>query len=309
MGTRQVPVLEIGGTHVTAALVDTRAWCPVDGAVAQHPLDAHGTADELVTAMVDAAASLPPISGEPWGVAIPGPFDYARGVAEFNGVDKFDALRGLDLGDILRRSLTGGTGRVYFVNDAEAFAVGEWVAGAARGHSRSIGVTLGTGIGSAFLIEGVAQRRGPGVPPQGRLDLLEIAGHPLEDLVSRRAIRAGYAALTGSVGSGQLDVRDIAARARDGDGAASVAMDEPLEALGRVLAPRALDFGASILVVGGSIALGWDVVSRPMRSGMSHVRPGWPGSLRVTSARRSEDAALLGAARHAVLRASSDPSR
>jgi len=298
-------VLEIGGTHVTAAVVDTGTWRVLAGAGARCELDAGGPADEVLAAFVDAAVALRPADGSMWGVAIPGPFDYARGVADYHGVAKFDALRGVDLGDVLRRTLTGGRGHVYFVNDAEAFAVGESVAGAAREHHRAVGVTLGTGVGSAFLVDGIAQSSGPGVPEQGRLDLLEVDGRPLEDTISRRAIRERYAELTGMV-AGQPDVRDIVARARAGDVDADRAMDERLRALGRVLAPRALDFGASILVVGGSISLAWDVVEGPLLAGMDQASPGWSDSFVVAPAQRTEEAALLGAACHAVRRASED---
>lgn len=292
----RLPVLEIGGTHVTAAWVDTGAWRVADGPGVRRALDARGTADELVEAMVDAARSLGAPDGASWGVAIPGPFDYARGVADFHGVGKLDALRGVDLGRILRQAVTGGTGHAHFVNDAEAFAVGEWAAGAASGHRRVIGVTLGTGVGSCFLVDGIALGHGPGVPPHGRLDLVEVAGQPLEDTVSRRAIRAHYAGVAGEIAPTRLDVREIAARARAGDIAAKRALGEPLKALGRILAPSALDFEASILVVGGSIALAWDVIEGPLRAGMSAASPVWSDVLRLAPAHRGEESPLLGAA-------------
>jgi glucokinase len=305
MVSRRVPVLEIGGTHVTAALVDIGEWRVVADVGSRLEVDARGAADKIISTLVEAAGSLQPADRTLWGVAIPGPFDYSRGVATFRGVGKFDSLRGVHLGDVLQRTITGPTGRVHFVNDAEAFAVGEWVAGQAKGHRRVVGVTVGTGIGSAFLVEGVAQRRGPGIPPQGRLDLLDIAGRPLEDTVSRRAIRGRYAELTADLASGSLDVKDIATRARTGDVLARRALDEPLQALGRVLAPSAVDFGASTIVVGGSIALAWDVIEPPLFSGMDEAAPAWSGSFGVVAAQRIEQAALLGAAWHAVHRAAS----
>jgi glucokinase len=307
MVSRRVPVLEIGGTHVTAALVDIGTWRVVAGAGGRRAVDAHGAADKIISTLVDAARSLQPADRSLWGVAIPGPFDYSRGVATFSGVGKFDALRGVDLGDVLRRTIAGRTGSVHFVNDAEAFAVGEWVAGQAKGHHRVIGVTVGTGIGSAFLVEGVAQRRGSGIPPQGRLDLLEIDGLPLEDTVSRRAIRTRYAKLTGEVAGASLDVKDIARRARTGDVLARRALDVPLQALGRVLAPTAVDFGASIIVVGGSIALAWDVIEPALLSGMDQASPAWSNSFGIAAAQWIEEAALLGAACHTVHRAASHP--
>ena len=57
---------------------------------------------------------------------------------------------------------------IRFLNDAEAFLLGESVAGAARGHAPRVGITLGTGLGSAFLADGEIVRSGPDVPPERR---------------------------------------------------------------------------------------------------------------------------------------------
>lgn len=301
MAARRLPVLEIGGTHVTAAVVDTATWQVVAGTIARRHMDAGGPANEIVAALVDTAASLRPADVSLWGVAVPGPFAYARGIGDFRRVGKFDALSGVDLGSVLRHSIAGGAGRVEFVNDAVAFAVGEWVAGAAFGHHRVIGVTLGTGVGSAFLVRGVAQSDGPGVPAEGRLDLLEIAGRPLEDTVSRRAVRTGYAALTGEAG-GRLDVRDIAIRARAGDRDAARVIEEAMRALGGVLAPRAVAFGATVVVVGGSMALAWDLMKPALRAGMADGSPSWASAFDLRPARAVEDAPLVGAAWHALRR-------
>ena len=299
MDPQRLPVLEIGGTHVTAAVVDVGGW-DVEAGTVRRELDASGSADEIVATMTEAAASVRLVGASLWGVAIPGPFDYARGIAEFHGVGKLEALRRVDLGDLLRRALTGGAGRIAFVNDAEAFAVGEWTAGAASGHDRAIGVTLGTGVGSAFLVDGVAQRSGPGVPPDGRLDLLEIDGRPLEDTISRRAIRSRYSSQTGQWGLDQLDVREIVSLARDGDADATAVVHDAISALGRTLAPRAVEFGATVVVAGGSIALAWDVIEDHLRAGMSDVSPGWADHLLLVRAKRLTEAALVGAARHAL---------
>jgi glucokinase len=72
--------------------------------------------------------------------------------------------------------------------------LGEWVAGAARGYARVVAITLGTGVGSAFLDAGTVVSSGPTVPPNGDVYRLFINGCPLEQAVSNRAIVASYAA-------------------------------------------------------------------------------------------------------------------
>ncbi|MQA24465.1 MAG: ROK family protein [Micromonosporaceae bacterium] len=276
-----IPVLEIGGTHVTTALVDLRGTCVVGRT--RRPLDAQGSAAQVLGAVLRCAASPPVPPGSTWGVAVPGPFDYDKGVALFEGVGKFDSLYGVDVRAALLDGLRQGPAEAVFLNDAHAFALGEWIAGAARGHRRAAGITLGTGVGSAFLADGHACHEGPGVPPEGRIDLVRLDGRPLEDTVSRRAIRAAY-------GDPQADVHDVAARARAGDQRARQVLDDAFAGLGGVLGPCLAGFGATVLVVGGSMAASFDLIGPPLAAGLGDVR------IEVRTSSLAEDAALIGAA-------------
>ncbi|HUC14578.1 MAG TPA: ROK family protein, partial [Acidimicrobiales bacterium] len=210
---RPVPVLEIGGTHVTAAQVDlARGAVLVDG-VRRRTLSPGGSATEILGAIIACGTELPVLAGEPWGVAVPGPFDYQSGVAAFEGVGKFEALYGVDVGAALMVGLPGPPGSVTFLNDAEAFLWGEWLFGAEVGDEPLVAITLGTGIGSAFLADGEIRRSGTGVPREGRVDLLLVAGRPLEDVVSARAIERDYRRRSGVA---PRDIAFIAHEARSG---------------------------------------------------------------------------------------------
>lgn len=281
------PVLEIGGTHVTAALVSTGESAVV--AAERVPLDSAAGAPAILDRLALAAQRIDAPAGAAWGVAIPGPFDYEAGVGSFTGVGKFDSLHGVRLGDQLLRHLRPAPGSVRFVNDATAYGLGEWAAGAARGHDRSVCLTLGTGIGSVFVADGVPVDDGPDVPPDGHAYLLTWRGEPLEETVSRRALRTRYAALTGEA----VDVHEIAARARQGDPTARLVVDDALRALGCVMAPWIRRFGASLLVVGGSVARSWDLVEGPL--GEALTAEGVEGVV-VAQAEHLEEAPLHGAA-------------
>ncbi|MEV8017453.1 ROK family protein [Streptomyces sp. NPDC086554] len=278
-------VLEIGGTHVTAALVE-QDGLRVSRRISR-PVDARASAENVLGAVIRCAEELGAPAGGVWGVAVPGPFDYGKGIARFEGVGKFDDLYGIDVRAVLLDGVRPRPTDVVFLNDAHAFLLGEWRAGAARGERRCAGITLGTGVGSAFLADGEVRRDGPGVPPEGRVDLLKWAGAPLEDTVSRRAILARYR-------DGDADVHDVAARAREGDRRARRVLDEALTALGVVLAPCLRDFRASVLVVGGSMARSWDLVRPSLRSGLGDT------PVRVRRGLLAGDAALVGAAGYAV---------
>lgn len=285
-----MPVLEVGGTHVVAALVDFGEGAPRVVRGERHPLPADGTADEIVDRIAFCGRSLPEPPRGRWAVALPGPFDYAAGVARYEGVGKFDALCGLDLGRALLARLPGATG-INFLNDAVAFALGEAAYGASAGHERSVGITLGTGVGSAFLAGGRPVTDGPLVPPQGRADLIRCDGVPLEEGVSRRAVIRAYREATGQ----ERDVREIAALARRGDAVATRVVKGAFGLLGRALGPWLAHFRPTVVVVGGAMTGSWDVLGPAVRDGVRASEPQAAGIPWVT-ARRGTDAPLLGAA-------------
>jgi glucokinase len=283
-----VPVLEVGGTHVTAALVEPSGWQVTQ--TTRHHLDADASADVLLNRIWRAGNALRAPAGAVWGVAMPDPFDYQRGIGQFEGVGKFTSLRGVDVGDALRSRLRG---TMAFVNDADAFLLGEWAAGAAAGTRRCAGITLGTGIGSAWLVDGHVVD--PGMPPGGRLHRMTIGGRPLEDVVSRRAIRLAYATAGGDPNA---DVQEIAEAARAGSAVARRVLDEAMTALGRVVGRCCAGFRAEVLVVGGSMSASWDLFERAFRVGA--LGNGLP---RIALAADSDRAPLIGAAVHATRRA------
>lgn len=299
------PVLEVGGTHVTAALVAGGAlgepvnWRVLSGTVKRVSLDAHGSAEAILSTLAGAAASLPPGHNNTWGIAVPGPFDYDAGIARYRGVGKFDQLRDHDLGTSLAGLLAPAPRTLVFLNDADAFGIGEYAIGTAGNHERAVCITLGTGIGSSFLDHGVPVKEGSTVPPDGSAYLLQHNGVPLEDTVSRRAIRAAYAAATGIAADADpvsvADVREIAEAARAGNTTAARVLHDAFSALGQALAPYLDSFKAETLIVGGSMAQSWDLVERAIRDGIAKARPAL-AALPLTQAERAEDAGLIGTA-------------
>ena len=291
--------MEVGGTHVTAAVVDVSTGQVLGPTRSRRPLNSDGPATDVIQTLIDAATPVAAAAGQnaTLGVAIPGPFDYARGIGRFEGVAKFESLTGLDVGATLRAGLDGLVARIAFLNDADAFVLGEWAWGAAAGHRRVAGVTLGTGVGSGFLDEGRVVVDDPRVPPDGSVHLLSIDGLALEEAVSRRALlrraRLAIADLPADA-----DVLDVAMLARAGDRRARRVFDDAFAVLGSALAPWLARFEASVLVVGGSMAGSWDLVGPPLLGALLQAEPALAG-LAVRPAAHPEDSALIGAAVHA----------
>ena len=202
---------------------------------------------------------------------------------------KFESLNGVDVGAALRDLLVADG--VRFLNDADAFGIGEAAVGAARGQARAVCLTLGSGIGSTFLADGLPVKTGGAIPSGGFVHTLRYAGRPLEDSMSRRALRAAYRQATGR----DLDVRELADQVRAGEPDAARVWEAGFDAMTAAIAPWLRSFGADLVVVGGSIARSWDLVGPSLAEGFDAA-----GALvTVVPAAHPDDAALFGAARWA----------
>jgi len=180
-------VYDVGGSHVAAAV------CFQDGyrlgPVVSTPHPGEETSDAFVTMLhrigVEARSGFGPVEGA--ALAFPGPFDFAAGVSRMT--HKLPFLYGIDLRGELAALFGWQPSQVRFLLDSAAFLMGEIGAGAAKGVARAVGITLGTGIGSAFSVDGRLVTSGPGVPPRGEVWDLPYEGRILEESVSTRAIK------------------------------------------------------------------------------------------------------------------------
>lgn len=273
-----VAVLEVGGSHVTAAVVSSDTWAV--NVVERADLESQQAAEIVLGQLATAARKLPLANG--LAVALPGPFDVETGIAWYRGQGKFDNLYGYNVGERLRDLLN--LDQILFMNDAEAFAVGEWTAGEVRGLDRCVGVTIGTGIGTAFLAGGRVVREGETVPPGGELYKTSYDGKPLEDWISARAILRAYFDRTGSE-EPEIGVKEIAKRARGGAADARGVLLEAFGVLASALAPWLERFGVTKVVLGGSISGAFDIVRKVF-------------DVEVAATEDTEHSALIGAAAH-----------
>lgn len=290
----RVIALDVGGSSAKSAVVVPGGQ--VLGAVREAPVDSAGSADAILGSLAQAIANhLAGAVPAGIGLGFPGPFDYAAGVSWITGVEKFEALYGLDVRHGLRERLGQVEVPLLFRNDAEAAIVGEAVYGAGRGRGRLIGVTVGTGLGSAFVVDGQPVTTGPGVPAQGWLYPVLFRGQRADDCFSRRGLLARLRA----AGMAWGDVKLAAEAARRGDQAARQVLAAFGADLGSFLDPFAVAFGAEGVLVAGGLARALDLFLAPLQQALS---------VPVLPARRGTEAALLGVA-ELVFNPSSDPHR
>ncbi len=283
--SQRVIALDVGGTSVKSALVAPAGR--VTGEPSITPIDSSGEAEDILSTFsrIIRANLEASQTSDLLGVALgfPGPFDYAAGICLIEGLEKYGAIYGVDMRNALRARLDLGDLPILFRNDAEAAVVGEARYGAGRNYRRLIGVTLGTGCGSAFLVDGIPVTSGPGLPPNGWLYPVLFRGLRADDLFSRRGLesRLQVANVT------ERNVKDAAAAARAGDVAARQVFEAFGADLGTFLNPFAVAFAAEAVLVLGRIAGAMDLFGPHLRQALSG--PALPGE-------RGSDAALLGAA-------------
>jgi glucokinase len=148
---------DIGGSHLTAAIVSIDARAVLKETQQRVPVDCHASLSEILNQWSTALNKVMDLSGleiDHLSLAVPGPFDYQNGVSLIKGMHKYDALYGADIKQLISNA-TGITAKnIVFRNDAEAFLHGEVIAGAASGYNHVAGLTLGTGMGSAISKNG-----------------------------------------------------------------------------------------------------------------------------------------------------------
>ena len=277
-------VLEIGGTHASACRVDVSGG-KISSPVERVDFEADPDLEQFERVVAELTQRFAPWGLGRWAIAVPGPFDYQRGIGRYHGVGKFEALDGMDFRALLA---TIGIPDTHFLNDADAFGLGEAKFGAGKGREAVVCLTLGTGVGSAFVKAGRCLHDGVDVPPDGYAYRINVDGCPLEDTMSRRALIAAWRSRSGL----DEDVKIIAERARTGDPAALGVFATAFTGLARGLAPYLTSFEAEVLVVGGSIAKSWDLVAELLRRGLETQDVKLP----VVPAQRSDEAPFLGAA-------------
>lgn len=184
---------DIGGSHITAAICNTNAFDIEEHSITRVEVNSKATATEIIASWKSAlqlSLSNTKVDVAGLGVAMPGPFDYAKGISYIKGLNKYESIYGMDIKSVFAGFLNMDTGNVRFRNDAEATIAGEALAGAGTGYKNVAGVTLGTGFGSAYCADGITRDLNYGSDPYKET----IA----DDYLSTRWFQKRYQELTGT---------------------------------------------------------------------------------------------------------------
>jgi glucokinase len=284
--------VDIGGSHISCAACNIAEKRYLPETFSENDADNQGTVDEIIgiwsktiQRTID-KVGIDNVAGI--GFAMPGPFDYANGIAMFKGNNKkFENLYGLDVRDALRKKMNlPDAFPIRFINDATAFAIGEDWIGKANGSKRSMAITLGTGFGSSFLCDRLPVVSGSKVPDKGCVWYLPFENANADDYFSTRGFLNRYFEKTGIQLSG---VKELAQLAIDSPEAKSL-FDDFGTKLGQFLCPLMMNFGVEVLVIGGNISNAYPL----FRDSLNGYLIANGADIRVSVSELKETASMIG---------------
>jgi predicted NBD/HSP70 family sugar kinase/mannose-6-phosphate isomerase class I len=248
--------VDIGGSHISTALVSMNGSELLEGSLCKEPVHSQGNSEQIVGQWIKALeyslakAEDSKIKGI--GISIPGPFDYSEGISWIKGLNKYEGLYGVNIRDLLTSRLScGGRLPIYFENDAVCFGLGESQLGKAAACQKIIAITLGTGFGATFLEHNTIQKTGKGVPPGGYLYNVPFKEGIAESYISTAWLVNQFNTKTGHIVKEAKQVYEYALK---GDQTAITIFKEFGKNLGECLLPWVMEFDAQCLVLGGSLS-------------------------------------------------------
>ena len=298
-----IGAVDIGGTKIAVGMVNddgkvlARRQCPTA------PERGYAAALKNIQEMLQNTASEGQTQITGIGIGSTGPLDALTG--EFGDVNFFPNWKGENPVNDLARIFQV---RVAMENDGDAAALGEGSWGAGRDKNRLMYVTLGTGIGTGFIIDGQLYRGVDGSHPEVGHHLIDPSGPPCvcgfcgcwEAMAAGPAMTEWMKKETPAdyPYRDDLSAKRICELAKAGDQWASRAVDRETSYLGLGLANLVTIFTPDAIVLGGSLMKSADLfldgVKKIVRDSCRLVPC---DRTEITLASLGEDSNLIGAAR------------
>jgi glucokinase len=278
--------IDIGGTNSRVGTVSPEGRVLVRAAA---PTDAARGSAATITTLLDMihqvlSDSHARLSGpSAIGIAISGPIDVNTGI-----VSNPYTLGGWPPTDIVSPFRAAFQGAVVIAeNDANAAAVGEWRVGVGRGANRFVMVTLGTGIGVGFLVDGQIQRGSNGSHGE--------AGHLVLD-PSGPSCYCGAKGCWESLASGTALSNRLKDPSHMDRADYSRAIEQIAHWTGLALVNLCAVFSPDAIAIGGGAGAQFDLMKDSISEVMHQHRRLIRTDVPVLAAQAGDDAGLIGAA-------------
>lgn len=285
MDNSVVAGVDIGGSHITVALVDLKKKTILDHTWRRMHIDSLGNAQTILNSWQEVildsfrAHNMNPTA---IGIAMPGPFDYEQGISLMKNQNKYDALYDLNIRELLSDRLLVDQCDIKFTNDAACFLQGEVFAGLAKDADKVLGLTLGTGFGSAFAVGGKAV--------DADLWCAPFKEGIAEDYLSTRWFVKRYSELAGGL---LKDVKELVALDNH---YTRILFSEFGNNLAEFLAPVVRAEHTELIVLGGNIANAYHLFATELKAKLRQEKI----NVQIGKTILGENATLLGAASYCL---------
>ena len=161
--TKIILTADIGGSHITSALIDLEKKVEINGSWSRSKLNSTGFAADIIDAWagtLEKSCLGYEIRSLKINIAMPGPMDYKNGISKIKAQGKYKSLYNLNIKILLANRLGVSPSAIHFINDAACFLKGEVFSGSLEGYDHAIGLTLGTGLGTSHIINGQVKDAG-----------------------------------------------------------------------------------------------------------------------------------------------------
>jgi glucokinase len=310
MPGRRIIGVDVGGTKLLAGAIDTELSVHRRAQRSVRGLDQSSLLDLAVQA-VEEAREFAGGDVEAVGFGIPAQIDHRTGrVLMSNHLPLAD----VPFADVMSERL----GLPVFVdNDANATALAEHRAGAARGLSEVVVLTLGTGIGGGLILRGELYRGAIGAGGELGHVVIDLHGPPCPGNCPNRgcaeALASGLAltrearrlaeqqpdsGLGRAVAQGrELEGPLVTELAHDGDPAAIAAIELIGSNLGVAVTNFVNIFNPQMVVVGGGVIAAGEFLLGPVRAEVAaRALPPCRDAVEIVGAQFGFEAGMIGAA-------------
>lgn len=248
LSSSKILTADIGGSHITVGICDLVSRTILPQSIVRKDVFSKGSANDILSSWECAFSQVLkknpglPVSG--LSIAAPGPFDYENGISQIKGLNKYEALYGMDIRQCFAAFLNLEQHMIRFRNDAESTIAGEVSMGAGQGHQRVLGVTLGTGFGSAYSENNITENINLGAS--------HFKQSIADDYLSTRWFLKRYMDLTGVSlsGGGVRELFELAPQSR----AVRTIFKEFAVNMGDVLSAPVKQLNPQVLIICGNIA-------------------------------------------------------
>ena len=288
--------MDIGGTCIKSGLVDASGIVNLlENTVL--PISPISSATEIARAFSEPAQKHAGCF-DSVAICMPGPLDYPTGLSQMT--HKFPSLFGLNLGTLLKDNCKSLQNKdISFFHDTCSFLIGEHWKGTVSDCQNCMGITLGTGIGVAAIVNNRLLMTESGCPSSE----VSVWNRPFRDgrveqYISSEAIVKHYQILSDSKHS-ILTVKQIVDLARENNDYANEALKHYALNLGEVLCEPANAIRPEAIVFGGQIAKAMDLLQQYIlfKLNQSNI------TVRIRTSRLEERASLIGVTKlaHSIL--------